>query len=301
MQTQKICNAFTLDVEDYYHVSAFEKVISPAQWAALPSRVERNTDVILEMLNKNNIRGTFFVLGWVAERNPGMVRRIADSGHEVASHGYSHRLVYNQSQAVFREETIRSKKLLEDTIGKPVIGYRAASYSITRKSLWALQVLAELGFSYDSSVFPVKHDRYGIYSAPRFPHRLTLESGAAIMEFPLSTSKVAGLNLPVAGGGYFRLFPYFLTRTGLGKINNQEQRPFIFYLHPWEVDVHQPRIKASLLSRFRHYQNLDTCQLKLDRLLKDFSFTTVRGVLESESARNAIATVDIAQYTEGAR
>ncbi|MDH4275569.1 MAG: DUF3473 domain-containing protein [Gammaproteobacteria bacterium] len=294
-----ISNAFTLDVEDYYHVSAFERVISRAQWNTLPSRVEQNTDIILQMLATQGVHGTFFILGWVADKYPEVVRRIAAGGHEIASHGYSHQLVYNQTQDVFREETIRSKKLLEDITGLPILGYRAASYSITRASLWALEVLASLGFSYDSSVFPVKHDRYGIYSAPRFPHKLLLDSGAEIIEFPLSTVKVAGLNLPVAGGGYFRLFPYVLSRFGLGNINKRERRPFIFYLHPWEVDTGQPRIKASAVSRFRHYQNLDSCQKKLDRLLGDFSFSTVQSVLDNLDDR--LPRVNIAQYKEQGR
>ena len=198
----------------------------------------------------------------------------------MACHGYSHQLVYNQTKDVFRDETFKSKAMLEDIIQAPVLGYRAASYSITKRSLWALDVLAEAGFIYDSSIFPVRHDRYGIPDAKEHPHHLETPSGKQLVEFPLSTAKYFGYRLPVAGGGYFRIYPYALTRAGLGQIN-RNARPFIFYLHPWEVDPGQPRVPARWLSRFRHYHNLDKCEARLERLLQDFSFTTVSKVLRN--------------------
>ena len=222
------------------------------------------------------------MLGWVADRVAGLISEIASRGHEVACHGYSHQLVYKQPPDVFREETLRSKNLLEDIIQAPVRGYRAASYSITGKSLWALDILAEAGFEYDSSIFPVHHDRYGIPDAPKYPYQLTTPNGQTLVEFPLSTAKLLGYRLPMAGGGYFRLYPYALTRMGLRQINNRDGKPFIFYLHPWEIDTDQPRIDASWLSRFRHYNNLDKCESRLQRLMSDFSFTTTWDVLEGE-------------------
>ena len=277
-----ILNAFTVDVEDYYQVSAFAASVDKNEWSAFESRVEKNTDRLLAMLDERSIQGTFFVLGWVAERHPELVRRIRACGHELACHGFSHDLVYQQSPETFRQETIRSKHCLEDIVGEPVLGYRAASYSITRKSLWALDILAEVGFVYDSSIFPINHDRYGIATAPRFPFRLELESGASIVEFPLTTWRFLGLQLPVAGGGYFRLLPYAYTRKGLSDVNRDDKAPVVFYLHPWELDPGQPRIPgASLLSRFRHYSNLDKVEERLHELLELFEFGTMRDALDT--------------------
>ena len=275
-----IQNALTVDVEDYFQVSAFAKSIERGDWDKHPLRVEKNTRRLMDMFDEAQVKATFFVLGWVAERNKGLVKEIAQRGHEVASHGYSHQLVYNQSPDVFREETMRSKALLEDIVQAPVRGYRAASYSITNKSLWALDILAEAGFVYDSSIFPVRHDRYGIPDAREEPHQLTTPAGHSLIEFPLSTAKLFSYKLPVAGGGYFRLYPYHLTRAGLAQINRRQQ-PFIFYLHPWEIDPEQPRVKASWFSRFRHYNNLDKCESRLQQLMKDFQFTTASRVLDS--------------------
>ncbi len=274
-----ITNAMTVDVEDYFHVSAFSNHIDRNDWDRYACRVEANTHKLLDMFDRAGVKATFFVLGWVAERYPALTREIGARGHEVACHGYSHELVYRQSPAVFREESGRAKAVLEDVVQKPINGYRAASYSITSRSTWALDILAELGFQYDSSIFPVHHDRYGMPDARREPHALKTPAGHSLVEFPLSTFQVMGYRLPVSGGGYFRLFPYWFTRYALGRINSTEQLPFIFYLHPWEIDPAQPRIKAGLLSRFRHYQNLDRCQQRLARLLQDFSFDTVERVL----------------------
>lgn len=271
----KPINAMTVDVEDYVHVSAFARVIKVKDWDRYESRVERNTQRLLDLFDEHHVHATFFVLGWVAQRNPELVREIAARGHEVASHGLTHQLVYNQTPTVFREETRISKELLEDIVQRPVLGYRAASYSITQQSLWALDILVELGFLYDSSIFPVYHDKYGIPNARREPHRLSAPGGGTIVEWPLSTAKVFGFPLPVAGGGYFRLLPYWLTRGGLASINRYENQPFIFYLHPWEIDPDQPRINASWLSRFRHYTNLSKCEERLRRLLGEFQVDTV--------------------------
>ncbi len=276
-----IQNALTVDVEDYFQVSAFAKSVAPNDWDNFSLRVEQNTHKLLDLFDERQIKATFFVLGWVAERENSLILEIANRGHEVACHGYSHQLVYNQSPDVFRQETIRSKSLLEDIVQQPVRGYRAASYSITRRSLWALDILAEAGFDYDSSIFPVRHDRYGIPDSPEFPYVLDTPEGHKLVEFPLSTAKLMKYKLPIAGGGYFRLYPYWLSRAGLRQINRKE-KPFIFYLHPWEVDPDQPRISASRLSRFRHYNNLDKCEDRLRQLTSDFQFTTVEKVLQNQ-------------------
>lgn len=273
-----IQNALTVDVEDYFQVSAFAKSVKQNDWDSHPSRVEKNTRRLMDLFDEAQVKATFFVLGWVADRNRRLIEEIAQRGHEVASHGYSHQLIYNQTPEVFREETKRSKALLEDIIQMPVRGYRAASYSITNQSLWALDILAETGFDYDSSIFPVRHDRYGIPDAVEVPHVLKTPDGHSLVEFPLSIAKLLKYKLPIAGGGYFRLYPYALSRAGLKQVNRRLM-PFIFYLHPWEIDPGQPRIDASLFSRFRHYNNLSHCEERLSQLLKDFRFTTAANVL----------------------
>ena len=276
-----IQNALTVDVEDYFQVSAFADSVGQHEWDRQPLRVEQNTHKLLNLFDEYQIKATFFALGWVAERASGLILEIAKRGHEVACHGYSHQLVYNQSPEVFKQETIRAKSILEDIIQQPVRGYRAASYSITSRSLWALDILAEAGFDYDSSIFPVRHDRYGIPDSPEFPYILDTPAGHKLAEFPLSTAKIMGYRLPIAGGGYFRLYPYWLSRAGLRQVNRR-QKPFIFYLHPWEIDPEQPRISASWLSRFRHYNNLDKCETRLHRLVSDFQFSTVEKVLQNQ-------------------
>lgn len=274
-------NALSIDVEDYFQVAAFADDIDRAEWENWPSRVEANTDKVLAVLDDAGAKATFFVLGWIAERHPTLVPRIRDAGHEIACHGYSHRLIYDQSPELFREETRRTKALLEDQGGAPVLGYRAATFSIVERTLWALDVLAEEGFVYDSSIFPTKHDRYGIPDAARGPHQLTTPKGHSIVEFPITVLDVPGFALPVAGGGYFRLFPYWLTRWGLGRVA-AAGRPFVFYCHPWEVDPGQPRVATRWLSRFRHYNNIARCEGRLRRLLQDFPFGTARDVLSAQ-------------------
>jgi polysaccharide deacetylase family protein (PEP-CTERM system associated) len=271
-------NALSIDVEDYFQVAALASAVDRSSWESTPRRVEQNTELLLEILASSNTRATFFFLGWVAEREPQLVRRVAAAGHEIACHGYSHRLVYEQTPAEFREETLRSKALLENLAQTPVLGYRAASYSITRRSLWALDTLIEAGFVYDSSIFPVRHDRYGVPDAPRAPH-LIQRDGRRLVEFPPSTAQLPGARLPVAGGGYFRIFPYGITRWAVRRVN-AEGLPFIFYLHPWEVDPGQPRVRVGWLSRFRHYTNLRHCEARLRRLLSEFQFAPAREVLE---------------------
>lgn len=272
-------NALTVDVEDYFQVGAFASTIRPEDWESWPSRVERNSDRLLELFEKHEAKATFFVLGWIAERFPQLVRRIVEAGHEVASHGYSHQLVYKQTPDVFRKETRQSKEILEDLLGQPVTGYRAASYSITPKSRWALDILVELGFTWDSSLFPIRHDVYGMPNIPKVPYRLQTDNGGSLIEFPLTTFPVAGQRVPVAGGGYFRLFPYSLTEFFLRRLNKAGQ-PFIFYLHPWEIDPGQPRVPGlPLKSRFRHYNNLSRCEARLERLLTRFPFARVTDVL----------------------
>jgi polysaccharide deacetylase family protein (PEP-CTERM system associated) len=274
-----IVNAFTIDVEDYFHVEAFSKVISRDSWADREYRCERNTSRILQLLDDHKVRGTFFVLGWVTKRSPQLVRDIAAAGHEVACHGMSHKLIYKQTREEFREETRSSKKLLEDLLGKPVHGYRAASFSIVKSSLWALDELLDAGFQYDSSVFPVHHDNYGIPGAELQPYEITAPSGRTLLEFPMTVARFGRFRLPVSGGGYFRIFPYWLTRNGLARVNQRDRRPFVFYLHPWEIDNEQPRIDAGLKSRLRHYTNLASCEGRLHRLLSEFSFAPMRNVL----------------------
>lgn len=277
-----ILNAMTVDVEDYYQVSAFASTVKTSQWDTYESRVVNNTHRLLDLFAQHHVSATFFVLGWVAEREPALVRAIASCGHEIACHGYSHQLIYDQTPDVFLEETRRAKQVLEDLAQTPVRGYRAASYSITEKSLWAIDTLIDLGFGYDSSIFPIRHDRYGMPGGVRFPYRQQAPSGRTIVEYPLSTYQRLRYRLPIAGGGYFRLFPYWMTRHAFRSVNNEEEQAVIFYLHPWEVDPGQPRLPGSWFSRFRHYNNLDKCYSRLSSLITDFRFSTVQAVLNRQ-------------------
>lgn len=281
-------HAMTIDVEDYFHVNALSGCIDSSNWDTMESRVERNTEKLLEMFSEKNVLATFFVLGWVAERYPNLVKKIADGGHEVASHGYSHQLVYNQTPEQFRDETIRSKQLLEDLVQAPILGYRAASYSITPKNLWAMDIIAEAGFVYDSSWFPVVHNVYGMPGCNPHPHKINTPKGYSLVEYTLSTLSLLGYRLPIAGGGYFRLYPYWFSELTLGAFEKWSDKPFVFYLHPWEVDSQQPYFsEASLFSRFRHYNNLHKCESRLRRLLDRFEFTTVSNVLHDQELLTA--------------
>jgi polysaccharide deacetylase family protein (PEP-CTERM system associated) len=275
---QRIVNAMSVDVEEYFHASALERVAPQAAWDTLPSRVEPTTRALLELFAAHDVRATFFILGWVADRHPALVRDIASAGHEIASHGYWHQIVYTLTPDAFRNDVRRSREVLQDLAGTPVTGYRAPSFSITRQSLWALDVLLEEGYTYDASVFPVRHDRYGIPDAPRHAYA-SVRDGGTIAEVPPSTVRVGGLNLAVAGGGYFRLLPYGWTRAGIGRVNTAEGRPAIFYLHPWEIDTEQPRLPVGPATRLRHYGNLARTHGRLDRLLREFAFAPVADVL----------------------
>jgi len=280
---RRMLNAMTVDVEDYFHVSVFDNVVPRSAWDAMESRVVSNTERLLELFEAYRVRGTFFVLGWVAERHPGLVTAIASGGHELASHGYAHRLVYDQTPDAFRDDVRRAKALIEDASGGPVRGYRAPSFSVTERSLWALDVLVEEGYRYDASIFPIRHDRYGIPDAPRWPHALE-RTGGRLFEVPGSTVRVGGTNLPVAGGGYFRILPYAWTRWGIARVNRVERQPAIFYLHPWEIDPEQPRLTANALGRFRHYRNLHLTESRLRALMRDFAFGPLDQVLSGCAA-----------------
>ncbi len=283
----------TIDVEDYFQVSAFESIVPKEKWDNYPSRVVDNTRKILAILEKNEVKATFFILGWIAHKYPHLVKEISDHGHEIGCHSYYHRLVYNLTPEEYLQDTRMAKDTLEQIIAKPVLGYRAPSYSITKKSLWALQILSDLGFSYDSSIFPIYHDRYGIPEAPRFFFKWDLSKNTPailktnqnqentnntelLAEYPMSTSLLMGRKLPISGGGYFRLFPYWFTQAALKRINIKEKKNFIFYMHPWEFDPQQPRYKsASSLSKFRHYLNLDKTTQRFDKLTQSFPFTSI--------------------------
>ncbi len=271
-------NALTIDVEDYYMVSAFADVVPFSAWGAYESRVEKSTSRILELLDGHGVKATFFTLGWVAERFPGLVRAIHTAGHEIGCHGYNHRLIYDLTPTEFREDVRKAKTILENIIGSPVIGYRAASYSIIKETLWALDVLIEEGFRYDSSIFPIHHDRYGMPGAERFSYMIK-RPGGMLKEFPPSTYRVLGQNIPIAGGGYLRLFPLQITKTAIRRINAREEQPVIVYLHPWEIDVDQPRVNGRRSSVLRHRINLHTTMPKLSTLLQEFSFRPLSALL----------------------
>lgn len=267
----QLTNYLTIDVEDYFQVAALENVVgSYNNWDKYPARVENNTKTILGLLDKYNVKATCFIVGWIAEKFPQLVKDIHAAGHSIGCHSYYHRLIYDLTPEEFRQDSKAAKDALEQIIGQPVVAYRAPSYSITNKSLWALDILEELGFIYDSSIFPIYHDRYGIPDAPRFKYQVP---GHNLTEYPISTSIFLGRKIPVAGGGYFRLFPYWFTKMALKKINHKDKQPFIFYIHPWEVDPGQPRVHGlSALSKFRHYNNLNKTCGRFERLLQDFSF-----------------------------
>lgn len=268
-------SVFSVDVEDYFHVEAFSDVVSRSEWPDFPRRVDRNTHRILDLLAQHGVEGTFFILGWVAEELPELVREIARQGHEIACHSFWHRPVFQMSPEEFHEDSRKAKDAIEQVTGTPVFGYRAPSFSITRKSLWALAILKDLGFTYDSSIFPVTHDFYGIPDGPRKPTRVRLSNGE-MSEFPMTTFSVfGGRNLPVGGGGYLRILPYWYTQLGIRAADAQDV-PLILYVHPWEIDADQPRIGGRAKSRLRHYTNLDKMERRLRRLMETRTFTSFR-------------------------
>ncbi|NOT63183.1 MAG: DUF3473 domain-containing protein [Acidobacteria bacterium] len=274
-----VTNALTVDVEDYFQVEAFADIVPPEDWEKWESRVEFSTRRLMDVFAQHQARATFFVVGWIAERYPQMVRDMVAAGHEVACHGYGHRFIGHQTYDEFRADIRRAKNILEDLIGEEVEGYRAPTYSITAQSLWALDILIEEGFRYDSSIFPIHHDRYGIPTAERFPHMLRRAAGE-LMEFPPSTVRVGGQNLPMVGGGYFRFLPYRWFRWGFNHLNRVERQAAVFMVHAWEVDPDQPVIPGSQLSIWRHRFNLHKTEARLHRLLSDFRFSTMREVLQ---------------------
>jgi polysaccharide deacetylase family protein (PEP-CTERM system associated) len=280
-----LTNALTVDVEDYFHVSAFEPYIARSQWDAMPCRVERNTRKVLDLLAAHGVRGTFFVLGWVAERYPELVRQIVAEGHELGCHGRDHIRVSELSPEQFRDDIGYSKQLLEDCAGVDVRGYRAPSYSIGKGNLWALELLQDAGFAYSSSIYPIRHDLYGMPEASRFPFHP--DNAPKLLEIPVSTVVFAGKQLPCGGGGYFRLLPYAYYRWAIGRVNRGEGQSTVFYFHPWELDPEQPRQRGlDAKTRFRHYLNLDKTEDRLRRLLADFRWDTMSAVFLPKAEGN---------------
>lgn len=276
-------NIISVDVEDYFHVEAFSDIVDRGRWGTYESRVEANTRRILDLFDRSRVKGTFFILGWVAERYPHLVRQIVDAGHEPGCHSFWHRLIYKLTPDEFREDTLRAKNCIEQAAGQPVYGYRAPSFSVTARSAWALDVLADLGFRYDSSVFPVKHDTYGVPDAPRGPFSVNTSAGP-ITEFPMATFRFGrSPNLPVAGGGYLRIFPYWYTKAGVERAWN-EGLPVVSYVHPWEFDPEQPRLNGRFKSRLRHYTNLAKTEVRLRKLMGLGEFTSFRDSGLGESA-----------------
>ena len=281
MATVAITNAMSIDVEDYFQVSAFAGHIDRADWDRLPCRIERNVDVILSILDSARCNATWFTLGWIAERYPAVVRRIADAGHEIASHGYGHQRVTDLSPSRFRDDVRRAKHLLEDISGTEAKGYRAPSFSIGSANLWALDTLHDAGHRYSSSIYPIRHDHYGMPDAPRFAFRPRGAGG--LLELPLTTLRLFDHNLPSGGGGYFRLLPYAVSRWCMERVNAADRQPCIFYFHPWEIDPGQPRPRGiGLKTRFRHYVNLDRMEARVRRLVRDFRWDRIDRVFLQE-------------------
>jgi len=272
-------NALTVDLEDYFHVGAYADKVRLEEWDSYPSRVEENTDRLLALLAEHNCLATFFVLGWVAEKKPEIVAKVADAGHEIACHSMLHRRIFHLSPEEFREDTRRAKAVIEDASGKRVAGYRAPSFSVIKKSLWALEILAEEGFQYDSSVFPVEHPSYGIPDAPRTPYFINTASGR-ILEFPMPTLTIGSIRSPIGGGAYLRLLPYRYTRWAIRHLNQEENFPVCVYIHPWELDPQQPRLGGSLSARARHYFGLRGTESKLRKLVRDVEFCSLATLIE---------------------
>lgn len=278
-------NVLTIDLEEWFHVSNFSRCLSRQDWSACETRIQHTVPCLLDLLAAHDARATFFTLGWVARRFPSLVRRISEAGHEVASHGDEHRLVTDQSPEEFRAQLLRSREAIEQACGERVVGHRAPTYSLRRGTDWAISILLEAGFEYDSSIFPFGTRQDSELCDARFPCRLSDRRSGALVEYPLSTLRVAGCNIPIAGGGYFRLLPYSFVRWGIQQLNREGRRA-ITYFHPWELDPGQPRVlQASWLARFRHYHQLDHTESKLRQLLSDFRFGSIRDVFWSEPAR----------------
>ncbi len=281
MLAPPITNALTIDVEDYFQVSAFAPYIKRSDWDSRECRVERNIERILAMLAERDVKATFFTLGWIAERYPQMVRQIVDQGHELASHGYGHERASDLSREAFRSDVDRAKKILEDLAGKPVQGYRAPSFSIGTGNLWAFDSLAQAGYRYSSSIYPIAHDHYGMPDSPRFAYRV----GTGLLEIPVTTLRLMNRNMPSSGGGYFRLLPYSVTRWMLRRVNQHDREAAIFYFHPWEIDAGQPRIDGiDARTRFRHYVNIHRMESKLRQLLADFRWGRMDDIFLDRSA-----------------
>jgi polysaccharide deacetylase family protein (PEP-CTERM system associated) len=272
-------NALTFDIEEYFHAEALAGLFRPEEWPSLASRVADTTRRLLDILDAAGVHATFFVLGWIAARQPELVRRIAKRGHEVACHGFAHRMIHRMDRGEFAEDVWRAKQTLEDIVGAPMLGYRAPTFSVVRETWWSLDVLVNAGFRYDSSVFPIRHDRYGVPDAPRFPHRLQTGGGGELAEFPPSTVLLGRQRIPVAGGGYFRLWPYAMTRWAIQRLNLREGQPAMVYLHPWELDAEPPARPAGWMARVRHGLNTQRTEARLRDLLADFAFAPASVIL----------------------
>ena len=277
---RRIVNGLSVDVEDWFQVGAFENTIARSDWDACDFRVERNVDCVLALFDRAEVKATFFTLGWVAERVPQAIRAIADAGHEIASHGYDHQRVFTMDRAAFAEDLRKSREILEDASGQAVTGYRAPSFSIDARNLWAFEALAQQGYAYSSSVAPIAHDHYGWREAPRFAFRPV--AGASLVELPVTTAMLGKRRVAAGGGGFFRTLPYGFSRWAIEQVNREERRPAIFYFHPWEIDPGQPRVAgAPLRSRLRHYTNLSAMEAKLERLLGDFSWGRIDAIAQN--------------------
>jgi len=283
--TTSFVDAMTVDVEDYFHVEAFRRVVDKSTWETRELRVEASTRKVLDLFDRYDVKATFFTLGWVAEKCPALVRDIVDRGHELGCHSYWHRMIYTLSPEEFREDTDRATKILEDTSGQAVKLYRAPCYSITPKSVWAFEILGELGYEIDSSVFPIRHDLYGFAGFPRFPVKVTLRGGCELVECPMTTLRRFGANLPGPGGGYLRIFPSIYSRSTLSRTHRVEKQPGCVYFHPWEVDPDQPRLSGPLKSRLRHYTGLASMERKLEALLERFRFAPMGEVLATHAPK----------------
>ena len=297
----ELVDGLSVDLEDYYHVEAFTEQISRSRWSVLPSRIRQNTQRTLALLERSHCRATFFVLGWVADREPGLIRELAQAGHELGCHSHFHRQLHRLTPSQFRDDILRSRYAIENAAGMKVVGFRAPSFSVTRDTLWALQILAEEGFEYDSSIFPIYHDLYGVPDAPRWIHLRRLPSGGAIWEVPPSTLRIGKVNLPVGGGGYLRLFPLWFTRWAIKTIHQRDGQPIIVYFHPWELDPDQPRIKGSWKSRFRHYNGLAKTEGRLQEILSHGSFQPLINLvrrLETFSQSQALSSDDPSSIKE---